>query len=195
MSVPATAVYNGGIACTPDGAVYVQHTSGSTIDSPTFTGHMGGGIRTLAQSFVAVSAGADTTEDTLTTIIVPANQIGANGKLRITCHWLVSPNANAKTGRVRFSGAGGQDTLSGSGQGFANFSSIKTITEIANQNATNSQFINTELFAINAATGPLRPAPTAVDTTVQTTIVITGQKTVAGDTFTLNGYTVEVISP
>lgn len=37
MSVPATAVYNGGIACTPDGAVYVQHTDGATMANPTFT--------------------------------------------------------------------------------------------------------------------------------------------------------------
>lgn len=42
MPVPGTAVYNAGVATTPDGAVYVQHTSGATIDSPTFTGtHIG----------------------------------------------------------------------------------------------------------------------------------------------------------
>lgn len=38
MAVPATAVYNAGVATTPDGAVYVQHTSGALIDSPIFTG-------------------------------------------------------------------------------------------------------------------------------------------------------------
>lgn len=150
-------------------------------------------IALLAQSAAAVSAPADTTEDTLATITIPPNTIGANGSLRITCQWTTTNNANTKTARIRFSGAGGQDLLTGSGQNFANWPTVTSATEVMNQGATNSQFISTELLSINAATGPLRPAATAVDTTAQTTLVITAQKTTAGDVFTLNSYRVEVI--
>jgi hypothetical protein len=38
MAVPATAVYIGGLACTPDGAMYVQMVDGATQANPTFTG-------------------------------------------------------------------------------------------------------------------------------------------------------------
>jgi hypothetical protein len=38
MAVPATAVYRGGFALTPDGALYVQMVDGATSANPTFTG-------------------------------------------------------------------------------------------------------------------------------------------------------------
>lgn len=38
MAVPATAVYVGGIACTPDGAVYVEPTGSASITGGTITG-------------------------------------------------------------------------------------------------------------------------------------------------------------
>ena len=58
MSVPATAVWIGGIACTPDGAVYVQMVDGATSANPTFTGtadfstadRIKGGVRVILDS-------------------------------------------------------------------------------------------------------------------------------------------------
>jgi hypothetical protein len=61
VSVPATAVYNGGIACTPDGAVYVQMVDGGTQANPTFTGTVTGGVFDLASwgvPFIYVSSGS-----------------------------------------------------------------------------------------------------------------------------------------
>src|SRR5688500_6060251 len=61
----------------------------------------------LAQSAVAASHTGNTTETTLATVTVPANAIGANGRLRVTSLWSHTNSANSKTLRVRFGGAAG----------------------------------------------------------------------------------------
>jgi hypothetical protein len=144
----------------------------------------------LAASAVAVVTPADATEDVLATITVPANAMGANGVLRITAVFSGTNNVNSKLCNVRYSGAGG--TLYAQ----ANISSNKfrTQVQIANRNATNSQAgfdASGGGFGLSAAA----IATSAVDTTASTTIVITGQKAVAGDTLTLESYLVELIIP
>jgi hypothetical protein len=58
----------------------------------------------IAQSFVAVSAPADATEDTLATIAVPANTLGANGCLIIEAGILLSGAASARNFNIKFGG-------------------------------------------------------------------------------------------
>lgn len=195
MSVPATAVYNGGIATTPDGAVYVQHTDGATQANPTFTGTGGSGYPIiLAQSWAAVSGAADTNENTLATITVPANAMGANGRLRIQTQWTFTNNANNKTVRIRFSGAAGTQYLVNTSASVAGI--LQATTTIANRGATNSQIgASTLVAATTFGVNGTASTTSAVDTTAATTLVITAQKATGTDTMTLDGYTVELIKP
>jgi hypothetical protein len=61
----------------------------------------------LGASAVAVSGAADTNENILATITIPAGAMGLNGILRVYADYTVTNNANAKTLRVRLSGIGG----------------------------------------------------------------------------------------
>lgn len=150
--------------------------------------------RILARSAVAVSCPADTSEDTLATITVPAGALGANGQLRIATLWSFTNNGNTKSTRIRYSGAAGtkyHETTNWTTQ-----LAVAGSTTIANRNATNSQvgqtlISSTVASALNPATAPVT---SAVDTTAATTVVITGQKATAGDALTLESYLVELIT-
>lgn len=141
----------------------------------------------VAASGVSASCPADTTEDTLATITIPANAIGANGGVRVHTLWNVTSSANNKTLRVRYSGAAGTQMLTTTQTTIAFYRDVR---EFWNQNATNSQryHAGSSPFGAGAsATGTM-----AVDTTASTTVVITGQKASSGETLTLNWYAVEV---
>lgn len=152
----------------------------------------------LAKSGLAVSCPADITEDTLATITVPANAMGANGWLRITTFWTTTSSGNLKTMFIRFSGTGGTAYLN---FGLASIGNPEyfDVRMICNANATNAQ-IGTPPAAGNLGSGvgwgagPTAAVTSAVDTTAQTTIVIRGQKAVAGETLTLKSYLVELMS-
>lgn len=148
----------------------------------------------LAQSFVAITApAADTSEQTLATITVPANTLGANGALRITTYWTHTNSVNNKTLRIRYSG--------GAGTAFLNAAVTSTATSqigtvIANRGATNSQVGGifstvTSTFGTSANT----PITAAVDTTAATTVVIMCVKALGSETITLEGYSVEFVKP
>lgn len=141
----------------------------------------------LAQSAVAIVAPADTTEDVLATIAVPANAMGANGRLRISTDWTCTNNANVKTIRLRFSGASGTVIAS---EALTSNPALSVPVTLANRNATNSQVgINQRLGYFGVA----QTATAAIDTTAATTLVITSQKALATDTITLENYSVELI--
>jgi hypothetical protein len=177
MSVPTSAITKGGLARTTDGALYVEFASG-------------GGV-VLAASAVAASAGAVTTEETLATITVPANAMGLHGTLRVTTVWTHTNGANNKTLRVRFSGAAGTQ--------YCNVVATTTATTvhqatISNRGAANSQVGgHTGVSAFSGSSGAVTTS--AVDTTADTTIVISGQKASSGDTLTLERYMVELLLP
>lgn len=147
-----------------------------------------GAYYVLARSAVAVSCPADTTEDTLATIAVPANAMGANGLVRLTTHWSMTSSANNKTGRVRLGGTSGT----------AHQSAVWTTTaaarlkgEVANRGAVNSQVGGQE--SLTTAAGVTAVVTTsAIDTSVATSLVITGQKASSGETLTLESYLVEL---
>jgi hypothetical protein len=146
----------------------------------------------LAKSFVAVSCPADATEDTLATIAVPANALGANGALRITTLWSFSGAGGTRTPRVRFNGAAGTQYLvatTGSGR-----TSLVAVTAIGNRNATNSQVGNSIDMQDSGSGLGAATVTSAADTTGATSVVITGQKASAGDVLTLEGYIVELLS-
>ncbi len=149
-------------------------------------------FRNLAYATAAVSGGADTNENTLATITVPAATMGANGIIRLTVRMTYSNNVNNKTMRVRWSGGAG--TVVWGPTRTTQIGSTAQIT-IANLGATNVQryfsICNNDASTADGNAG----GSTAVDTTAATTLVITGQKATAGDTLTLEHYLCELILP
>lgn len=151
------------------------------------------GIRLLAQSAVGVSAPADVTEDILATVTIPANVMGVNGRLRITTLWTVTSSANNKIMRVRFGGIGGTVYMQ------LTQTAIKTVRdqrEIANRGSASSQVGADSSFYSAAGWGTATADinTSAVDTTADVDLVITGEKANAGETLRLESYLVELIN-
>lgn len=141
----------------------------------------------LAASAADVSAAADTAENVLATITIPGGTVKAGSSIRVWPLWTHTNSANNKTLRVRLGGIGGTEYL--------------TIT--ATTTATTDRPILIRVITTGTQKG-MAAAPvgfgsgaaivtSSVNMAVDTTIVITGQKASAGETLTLNGYTVEVL--
>lgn len=142
----------------------------------------------LAKSAVQVSHTGDVLEFVLATIVVPP--LGLNSGLRITALFSYTNSVNAKTFRVRFSGASGTIYHS---QAPTATASLRTQCEIWNRNALNSQIGGlaggTGGWAASATANPT----SAVDTSVATSLVISGQLAAAGETLNLEQYLIELI--
>jgi hypothetical protein len=167
-------------------------SSQSVFPNATFTGQGGSGVPfVIAQSGAAVAVPADTNENTVATISVSANALGANGAIRMRFYLTCTNNANAKTFNVRYSGAAGTIITT---RNMASQLSWYFDLVIANTNATDAQ----QLYGFaTTATGSVGPqaGTAAIDTTAATTIVITVTKATAGDTITLVAYTAELLKP
>jgi hypothetical protein len=148
----------------------------------------------LAQSSVQVSHTGDLVEATLATITIPANAMGPNGSVRLTCYMSCTNSANIKTIKVYFNGTGGTAYIN---SGFTAIGSLRFQQQISNRNATNSQVGN--LYQTQGGFGASTASPafvtSAVDTTASVDIVITGQLANTGETITLEGYTAELLVP
>lgn len=140
--------------------------------------------RVIAKSNVAVSHTGNTNDTTLATVTVPAGAMGANGRLRITSLWSTTNNANNKTGRVKFGGTTYTSSV------IANNASYRTQTEVSNRNATNSQVGYPGGSGLGGSTAVV--VTTAVDTTAEVTVLLTGQLASGADTITLESYVVEL---
>lgn len=139
----------------------------------------------LAANAVAVSGAADTVENTLATISIPGGSMGPNGQLRVTAIFTVTNSANAKTLRLKLAG-----TTMSSVQ-VTTIATQLSFALIANRNATNSQVANNAFNMRADSSGAVVTA--AIDTSATQSLTITGQKALAGETLTLESYTVEVI--
>ena len=144
----------------------------------------------ILKTGVAVSGAADANENTLATVSLPANALGANGCLIVQGHVTLNNNANAKTFRGRFSGIGGTIMYSFN---LANTLNFVFRWIMFNQNATNSQ-LSPPSIAAAFGTSAGASVSAAVDTTGATTFLITGQKAVGADTITLNNVLALLIS-
>jgi len=146
----------------------------------------------LGASGTAVSAAADTNENTLATITVPAGAMGLRGILRITTSWTTTSSANNKTLRVRFSGGAGTQyaTLV-----YTTSVSAFDVRYIINRDSATSQVGSMAAKDTGLGAGGGALVTSSVDTTAATTVVITGQKASAGETLTLGSYLVELITP
>ena len=148
--------------------------------------------RNLGSSAVAASAPANTSENILATITIPAGAMGLNGILRILAVWTCTNNANVKTVRARFSGIGGTIFATGS---MASSVSLRQFTQFANRGVANSQVGGSSAHNVQFTTTTNAAITASVDTSAVTTIVLTAEKATAGDTLTLESYLVELILP
>lgn len=139
-------------------------------------------ISVLSKSGAAVTAPADTSENILATVTVPANALAANGIIKIDLSFALTNNANVKTIRARISGIGGTVVLS---HNAASIDSADYAFKLTNANATNAQKSSSFVFSPTGASGVSMNATSAIDTTATTTIVITAQKASAGDAISL----------
>lgn len=149
--------------------------------------------RILGASAVAVSGPADTNENILATITIQAGAMGLNGILRVTTCFSFTNSANTKAGRIRLGGIGGTAFLSQTG--WTTQLGLEHITTIYNRGATNSQVGGGIGVADSGPVAGQTRVTGTIDTSAATTLVITGQKGLAGDTLTLESYLVELILP
>jgi hypothetical protein len=154
-------------------------------------GNVAQSVQLLAQTAVAAVGPADTNENTLATITIPANRLGTAGTIRVTCLFSCTSSANNKTFNVRYSGAAG--TLYAN-LTFTTITSVRFEVEIQNQGVTNAQVGNVMYAASTVGVAGSAAMTSAVDTTAATTVVITGTKASAGETLRLERYSVEVLN-
>lgn len=145
----------------------------------------------IAQSAVAASVGAVTTEATLATITIPAGAVGPNGWVEVVHSVTVTNGANNKTHRVRVGGIAGTALCDAT---LTTSNGNTRLTIIANRNSASSQVALAPSGNNSGGFGQFTSGyPTAtVNTASAWDLVITGQKAVAGDTITLEAYTVRV---
>lgn len=137
-----------------------------------------------------VTAPADTNENTLATVQIPANSMGANGVLRVSVMASLTNNANAKTISARFGG-----TVFAQ-QSYPSVALIKAQSQIQNRNSATSQVSagSTSGASWSPSTSSASGVTTyTIDTTLAQTLSITAQKATAGDTITLESLLVELI--
>ncbi|MDX1950187.1 MAG: DUF2793 domain-containing protein [Rickettsiales bacterium] len=142
----------------------------------------------LGQSAVAISVGAVTTEQILATILLPANSMGANGRVEIETTWSLNNNSNIKTPRVRFGGISGTIFFSAN---LTTSLSSRTTSVICNRNNISSQ-ISGAGAAINFGSSITALVSSSINTGNNVDILITGQKANSADELTLESYIVKL---
>ena len=143
----------------------------------------------IGQSGAAATAPADTAENVLATVVIPAGWMGKNGRIEVLALWSCNSSAGAKTMRVKFGGATVLTLAATTTQ------STRTTTNIINRNSEVNQMVG----AATAATGyqdflgsGTANAAYTEDTTSDVAVTITGQKSAGGDMLTLEYYSVVI---
>lgn len=123
---------------------------------------------------------SQTTEEVLATITVPANSMGPNGSILLLVRWSYTESANSKTFRVRFGGT----TLWAATTSTATNEVYQALILIQNRGATNSQVGSSSFgFGLSTSGDPLNVS--AIDTTADVALTITGQRAVGTDVINL----------
>jgi hypothetical protein len=143
----------------------------------------------FAQSGAAASVGAVTTETVLATITIPGGAMGPNGWVQVIATVTINNNANTKTFNLRVGGTGGTLYYNG---GFNTQLFGAVFKHIVNANSQTSQKGTSPGGGNLGVPGSGANAfqTSAVDTSANWDLVISGQKAVAGDTITLESYQV-----
>lgn len=150
----------------------------------------------LGGSGNTVSNAANTNEQALATVTVPAKFMGANGCLRVFSTWQTTGNNNTKDLRVRFSSISGTVFTDISVAANAAATSVSLIQTIQNANSAASQ-VGAVPTSVNGVTvGAVAALPTSsVDTdAADTTIVLSGQLANSSDGCSLKRYEVMLLA-
>lgn len=129
---------------------------------------------------------ANTGENTLLTITLPAKILGKRGSIEIYSWWDCTNNVNAKTPRIKF---GGTTLLTGVMASTAMFSDRRVIM---NRNAWNSQRTFGYVGTGGWHTGSTASSTMAIDTSATVDVVFTAQLGVGTDTLTLQAYDIHI---
>lgn len=143
----------------------------------------------LARSGAAASVTGTASETALATIAIPAGLMGTDGQLRVRALFTGTNSANAKTMRVRFGGISGTEYY---GAAVTTTPQLQGTWFIANRGAANSQigFVSTSTGFGNSSDANVT---SSVDTSADTTLVISAQLANSGETYTLASYSVELL--
>jgi hypothetical protein len=138
---------------------------------------------------------ADTNEDTLATIAIPP--LSATSILRVWMTWTFTNSANSKTMRLRYSGGAGTVYMMAA---LTTQNLYRVLVTIRNNGATNAQVgshasVSETSGGIGQLGGAAAYQSSAVDTSVATSLVITGQLALNTETLTLSTYLVEILKP
>jgi hypothetical protein len=160
--------------------------AGPPVSVPT-----GSPLTFVLGSGVGASVSSGTAEVQLASIAVPAGAMGTTGALRILCFWSHTNSGNNKVLRVRFSGSGGTTFGTSTATTTVFTQSLTIIRNAGAANSQRSQSTGTFIIPYGASAGAVLTG--AIDTSVATTVYISGQPATGGETITLEHYTVELI--
>lgn len=143
----------------------------------------------FANSAVAQSIGAVSTETVLATITIPGGAMGPNGYVDVYTSWTVNNNANQKQVLIRVGGAAGTLYQNSNLANFINNSRLTRILNVNSQSSQKSAAQNGNAGGFGNAGGAI--STSTVDTSADWDLVIAGQKVgSSADTITLENYTV-----
>jgi hypothetical protein len=161
--------------------------SGQRFGTVTSISLTGGNVWFIGgASGVAVAAPADTNEDTLATIAIPALSVGSI--VRVTSLFSVTNSANNKTLKVKVG------TTNFASPVFTTVATVRMVTEINIRASTSSQ-VASNAASTSAGTGSLAATTGTEAMGSASTMLITGQKASAGETLQLESYFVEIYKP
>jgi hypothetical protein len=146
----------------------------------------------LAQSAVPSSVTGTATETVLGTVVIPANAVAINGRVRLRSYWSCTANADSKTLRIRIAGATGIGSGSITSTGVA-YTLVDA--DFINRGSGNIQYIQLAYNNGASSAGGASGGQLAIDLTQAQSLTLTGQLGTTTDTITLLGYSVEVLNP
>ena len=134
----------------------------------------------------SVALTGTTSETTLLTVNIPAGLIGVSGKVKMYPLYSMTNNANNKTLRVKLGGSTAYSIVVASS---SQSSALVIIRNIGSESVQKSS------TAVVAGLGNNSAALTslAINTSVATTITVTGQLANSADTMTLEGFFMEIV--
>jgi len=188
---PASAVSGdatGGIyyvvfSSTTVGVVYAgKYGVANGVGSVAFTPVVPSGPLTAVTGSNSSFTGS-TTETTLINVALSAGDVGNNGQIIVTANWACNNSAGAKVGAVYLGGS-----AVGSSSSYTTSTGGSSMNSIRNRGVLNVQ---TSQLIGGASTGA--SVYTAIDTSIDKSITITGDLATATDYIILEGFTVELL--
>jgi hypothetical protein len=147
-------------------------------------------VQVIAQQHTQAIAPLDTAENTLFSFSVPANLIGVNGTIRISCLGSCTNSANNKTLRAYF---GGSNIAT---QVLTTVAVFKMQAQFSNRNSLAAQILAGAASGLSVGpngTSTVAVTTLTIDTSAAQTLTVTGQKAAGAESLTLESVVVELL--